>query len=76
MIKTNIDSSKGRIPPSWLALEDDELEGRVLQLPNRDEVSVSIQEQLVVELCYKINSIAVFKLIKYKSAQLIYEILP
>jgi small subunit ribosomal protein S4 len=53
MIKTNIDSSKGRTPPSWLERGDDELEGRVLQLPNRDEVSVSIQEQLVVELCSK-----------------------
>ena len=53
MIKTNIDSNKGRTPPSWLALGDDELEGRVQQLPNRDEVSVNIQEQLVVELCSK-----------------------
>ncbi len=53
MIKANIDSNKGRTPPSWLELGDDELECRVLQLPNRDEVSVNIQEQLVVELCSK-----------------------
>ena len=53
MIKTNMDSNKNRTLPSWLGLGDDELEGRVLQLPNRDEVSVDIQEQLVVELCSK-----------------------
>ncbi|MGR3302246.1 MAG: 30S ribosomal protein S4 [Candidatus Scalindua sp.] len=53
MIKANIDSNKGRTTPSWLALGDDELECRVLQLPTRDEVSVNIQEQLVIELCSK-----------------------
>lgn len=53
MIKLNVESNKDRKPPSWLALGDDELEGRVLQLPDRDEVSINIQEQLVVELCSK-----------------------
>ena len=53
MIKINLDSNKDRKAPSWLELGDDELEGRILQLPNRDEVSINIQEQLVVELCSK-----------------------
>ncbi len=52
-IKMNVDSNKDRKQPSWLERGDDDLDGRVLQLPNRDEVSVDIQEQLVVELCSK-----------------------
>ena len=52
MIKLNMDS-KSKELPSWLELGDDELEGRVLQLPVRDDISMNIQEQLVVELCSK-----------------------
>lgn len=51
MIKINIDSNKNRKLPSWLELRDDGLEGRVLQMPNMDEMSIDIQEQLIVELC-------------------------
>ncbi len=53
-IRMNVDSNKDRKQPSWLERGDDDIDGRVLQLPNRDEVSiVNIQEQLVVELCSK-----------------------
>jgi len=52
MIKLNMDSNSKELP-SWLELGDDELEGRVLQLPVRDDISMNIQEQLVVELCSK-----------------------
>ncbi len=52
-LKMNVDSNKDRKQPSWLERGDDDLDGRVLQLPNRDEVSIDIQEQLVVELCSK-----------------------
>lgn len=53
MIKLNLNSHKNGELPSWLELKDDGLEVHVLQLPSRDEVSISIQEQLVVELCSK-----------------------
>ncbi len=53
MIKLNVDSDNNRDLPSWLELGDDMLEGRVLHLPSRDEISINIQEQLVVELCSK-----------------------
>ncbi len=53
MIKMNIESNKDRKQPSWLERGDGDLDGRILQLPNRDEVSVDIQEQLVIELCSK-----------------------
>lgn len=52
-IKLNLDSSKKENLPSWLELGDNGLEGRVLQLPTREEMSIDIQEQLVVELCSK-----------------------
>ncbi len=53
MIKLNVESNKNRRMPSWLEQRDDELEGHILHLPTRDEVSIDIQEQLVVELCSK-----------------------
>lgn len=52
MIKLNVDSNSKELP-SWLELGDDGLEGRVLQLPAREDISMNIQEQLVVELCSK-----------------------
>ena len=53
MIKLNVDSNKDRKSPIWLELRDDGLESHILQLPTRDEISINIQEQLVVELCSK-----------------------
>lgn len=53
MIRLNVDSNKNLELPSWLELKESELECHVLHLPDRDEVSISVQEQLVVELCSK-----------------------
>lgn len=53
MVKLNLDSNKNENLPSWLELGDNGLEGHVLQLPTREEMSIDIQEQLVVELCSK-----------------------
>ncbi|GJQ57514.1 MAG: 30S ribosomal protein S4 [Candidatus Scalindua sp. AMX11] len=52
-VKQNVDSRKSRNLPSWLEFDDVGLEGRVLHLPTQDDVSIAIQEQLVVELCSK-----------------------
>ncbi len=35
--------------PSWLVLDEDKLEGRVLNFPTRQEIDVPVQEQLIVE---------------------------
>jgi small subunit ribosomal protein S4 len=51
LIKTHVESSKGRSTPSWLDLNEGTLEGRIIQLPTREEVSVDVQEQLIVEHC-------------------------
>lgn len=53
LIKTHIESSKGRSIPSWLDVNEDTLEGRVIQLPAREAVSIETQEQLIVEHCSK-----------------------
>ncbi|MBM4030203.1 MAG: 30S ribosomal protein S4 [Planctomycetes bacterium] len=44
---------KNRPMPSWLDLTPEPLQGRVVNLPNRDEVSAPVREQLIVELCSK-----------------------
>jgi len=44
---------KGRPVPAWLEVTEEPLQGRVMQLPSRDEVSAPVREQLIVELCSK-----------------------
>lgn len=53
LIKTNIELVKGRSIPAWIEYKADTLEGIVTQLPTREDISVSAQEQLIVELCSK-----------------------
>ena len=47
------EGTKGRPLPSWLEVTEEPLQGRVVNLPNREEVSVPVREQLIVELCSK-----------------------
>ena len=35
----------------WLQVDADQLEGRVVALPTRDDVQIPVEEQLIVELC-------------------------
>jgi small subunit ribosomal protein S4 len=39
--------------PAWLQADHDSLTAKVLRLPNRDEISAPVQEQLIVELYSK-----------------------
>ncbi len=41
------------VVPSWLAVEEDKLEGKVVALPTREEIDTPIQEHLIVELYSK-----------------------
>ncbi len=43
--------TKERPVPSWIELKDKPPGGRITQMPTRDEVSIPVQEQLVVEFC-------------------------
>ena len=39
--------------PAWLELESTEFRGTVKQLPTREDITMPIQEQLIVELYSK-----------------------
>jgi small subunit ribosomal protein S4 len=51
MIQHAMEEVKGRGVPEWLTL--DGLGGRVSQLPNRQQINLPVQEQLIVELYSK-----------------------
>lgn len=53
VIRANFEMVKGRNVPAWIELKTDTMEGRVIQLPTREDVSANVQEQLIVELCSK-----------------------
>lgn len=42
---------QSRPVPSWLEVTPEPLQGRVLNLPNREEVPVPVREDLIVEFC-------------------------
>jgi small subunit ribosomal protein S4 len=48
-----IEMNKGRPLPTWLEATPADHKGRVIQLPKREDVSVELNEQLIVELCSK-----------------------
>ncbi len=39
--------------PSWLTVDVDKLEGKILSVPERDEIDTPVEEQLIVELYSK-----------------------
>jgi len=52
-IKENMELSKDRGVPSWLQLDEPNLKAKVLRLPEKEDISAVIQEQLIVELYSK-----------------------
>ncbi len=53
VITDNIEGAARRGIPSWLELDQANFKGTVKALPNRDEITMPIQEQLIVELYSK-----------------------
>ena len=41
------------VVPSWMTVDTDKLEGKILNLPTREEIETPIQEHLIVELYSK-----------------------
>jgi len=39
--------------PSWLQLDSENMKGRILNLPKREDITLPINEQLIVELYSK-----------------------
>ena len=53
LIVDNLEGAARRGVPSWLELDQTKFQGTVKALPNRDEITMPIQEQLIVELYSK-----------------------
>ncbi|WP_028585163.1 30S ribosomal protein S4 [Desulfogranum mediterraneum] len=53
LIKDNIEGAVRRGVPSWLEIDQTKMQGTVKALPNREEITMPIQEQLIVELYSK-----------------------
>jgi small subunit ribosomal protein S4 len=53
LITENLEGVARRGVPSWLELDKANFQGTVKAMPNRDEITMPIQEQLIVELYSK-----------------------
>jgi small subunit ribosomal protein S4 len=53
MLKENLEAATHRGVPSWLELDQEKFSGKVKAIPDRTEVTMPIQEQLIVELYSK-----------------------
>jgi small subunit ribosomal protein S4 len=53
VIKESLEKAQHRGIPPWLELDAENMKGKVLHVPSRDEIPVSAREQLVVELYSK-----------------------
>jgi small subunit ribosomal protein S4 len=53
LLQQSLEAAKSRGMPRWLELGEDQLSGRVLSLPTREDVALPVQEQLIVELYSK-----------------------
>lgn len=53
LAKENLELSKDRDTPSWLEWDYEKFQGKVLRLPEKQDLQQPIQEQLIVELYSK-----------------------
>lgn len=53
LIEENIAKMEHRGLPSWVEMDINTLKGKILQAPERDEIVLPVQEQLIVELYSK-----------------------
>ena len=49
-IRVSVETARGRGVPDWLQLVPENFTGKVVSLPNREDIKLPIQEQLIVEL--------------------------
>ncbi|MER3451369.1 MAG: 30S ribosomal protein S4, partial [Thermus sp.] len=48
-IRQNLEAMKGRRVGSWLSLDVEGMKGRFLRLPDREDLALPVNEQLVIE---------------------------
>ena len=52
-IKDNLERTKDRVSPAWMTIDAKQLTGTVVRAPQKDDIGLPIQEQLIVELYSK-----------------------
>lgn len=52
-IKQIVEDNEKRVIPKWLSMDKNKLEGRVLQLSDREDIDYDVEEHLIVELYSK-----------------------
>jgi small subunit ribosomal protein S4 len=50
LIRSSVETARGRGVPEWLELDAENTTGKVLRLPVREDIKLPVQEQLIVEL--------------------------
>ena len=50
LIRSSVETARGRGVPEWLELDAENTTGKVLRVPVREDIKLPIQEQLIVEL--------------------------
>ncbi len=53
LVQANLDTAQGRGIPGWLELDAAKFSGKVVALPKREDITMPIQENLIVELYSK-----------------------
>ena len=52
-VKENLERTKDRVAPAWIQINAEQLVGAILRAPQKDDIGLPIQEQLIVELYSK-----------------------
>jgi len=51
LVRSWIEAEEDRVVPQWIQADPERFRGEVKALPTRDDVSIQINEQLIVEFC-------------------------
>lgn len=50
LVKEIVERAAEKTPPAWLEYDAEQAKGRVIALPNREQIDVPVEEHLIVEL--------------------------
>jgi len=50
MVKDALEVTKERVRPAWLEFDAKDLKGRVVRMPLREDITIAVKENLIVEL--------------------------
>jgi small subunit ribosomal protein S4 len=50
IVKENLEAAKSRAIPAWLNVDPEHFKAKVLRLPEREDITYPVNEQLIVEL--------------------------